>query len=63
MAVQEQVERMARLGIMEGDRYFTEEGCLVYTEQFHRKHGYCCQCGCRLCPCGFNDKKRKSGTG
>lgn len=63
MGDRERAARMARLGLVEGDCYFTEEGYLVYTEQFHRKRGYCCQSGCRHCPYGFNDKKRQRRTG
>ncbi|MCB0793623.1 MAG: hypothetical protein KDB88_02705 [Flavobacteriales bacterium] len=55
--------RASRLGLEPGDYYFSEEGFLVYTEQFHTKRGYCCQSGCRHCPYGFHDKKGKGKTG
>jgi len=45
--------RLARLGLGPGDCYFTEEGYLVFTEQYHLKRGYCCQSGCKHCPFGF----------
>ncbi|MEO6829992.1 MAG: DUF5522 domain-containing protein [Acidobacteriaceae bacterium] len=35
------------------DCYF-DGPCLVFTEAYHRKRGYCCQSGCRHCPYGFN---------
>ena len=54
---EERAQRAERLGLKEGDFYFTEEGYLVFTEQYHLKRGYCCQSGCRHCPYGFNKKK------
>lgn len=50
-------ERMARLGLEPGDYYFSPEGYLVFTEQYHRKRGYCCQSGCRHCPYGYDMKR------
>jgi hypothetical protein len=35
---------------LEKGDYYTEDGLIVFTEQFHRKRGYCCRCGCRHCP-------------
>ena len=55
---EERARRAERLGLKEGDFYFTDEGYLVFTEQYHLKRGYCCQSGCRHCPYGFN-KNRK----
>ncbi|HMQ74492.1 MAG TPA: DUF5522 domain-containing protein [Flavobacteriales bacterium] len=55
--------RLERLGLEPGDYYFTEEGYLVFTEQYHRKRGYCCQSGCRHCPYGFHDKQGKGKVG
>ena len=34
----------------ESDFYFTPEGFMVFTEQYHLKRGYCCNSGCRHCP-------------
>ncbi|MBL7964562.1 MAG: hypothetical protein JNM31_12060 [Flavobacteriales bacterium] len=48
---------MARLGLEPGDYYFSPEGYLVFTEQYHRKRGYCCQSGCRHCPYGYDMKR------
>jgi Family of unknown function (DUF5522) len=42
------------------DFYYTEQGYKVFTEKYHLKRGYCCQNGCRHCPYGFNDKKKKT---
>ncbi|MBD2714031.1 hypothetical protein IC231_03175 [Hymenobacter sp. BT646] len=33
-----------------GDYYFTPEGLMVFTEQYHRRRGSCCGSGCRHCP-------------
>jgi hypothetical protein len=55
----ERTERLRRLGLEEGDYYYSPEGYLVFTEQYHIKRGYCCQSGCRHCPFGFHDKAGK----
>ncbi|WP_354578249.1 DUF5522 domain-containing protein [Hymenobacter sp. UYP22] len=33
-----------------GDFYYTPEGYMVFTEQYHRRRGSCCGSGCRHCP-------------
>jgi hypothetical protein len=33
----------------EGD-YYMENGCMVFTAQYHTRRGYCCGSGCRHCP-------------
>ena len=43
-------DRVDRLGLEPGDYYFSEEGYLVFTEQYLLKRGYCCGSGCRHCP-------------
>jgi hypothetical protein len=43
----------------EGDYYYTEEGYIVFTEQYHLKRGRCCQSGCKHCPYGFDKKTGK----
>jgi hypothetical protein len=55
----ERGERLRRLGLEEGDYYYSPEGYLVFTEQYHLKRGYCCQSGCRHCPFGFSEKVPK----
>ena len=40
------------------DFYMSPEGYKVFTEQYHRKRGYCCTSGCKHCPYGFD-----KGTG
>lgn len=39
--------------------YLNSEGFVVFTEKYHIKRGYCCQNGCKHCPYGFNDKRKK----
>jgi len=39
--------------------YYIENGFYVFTEEYHRKRGYCCKNGCRHCPYGF--KKMDKG--
>ncbi|HEU4717568.1 MAG TPA: DUF5522 domain-containing protein [Bacteroidia bacterium] len=45
-----------KLPLEPGDFYHSEEGYIVFTEQYHLKRGYCCQSGCRHCPYGYNKK-------
>lgn len=54
----ERSERFARLGLEDGDYYFSEEGFLVFTEKYHLKRGYCCQSRCRHCPYGNAPKPK-----
>jgi hypothetical protein len=57
----EQQARMERLGLAYGDCYFTPEGYLVYTGQYHRKRGYCCGNMCRHCPYGHKAVRKVQG--
>ncbi|MDG0973560.1 MAG: DUF5522 domain-containing protein [Crocinitomicaceae bacterium] len=45
-----------KIEIEPGDSYKTEEGYIVFTEQYHLKRGYCCKSGCRHCPYGYDKK-------
>ncbi|MCC3153785.1 DUF5522 domain-containing protein [Hymenobacter sp. BT770] len=45
-----------------GDFYYTPEGYLVFTEQYHRRRGSCCQSGCRHCPWKFRAKAGSQGA-
>jgi hypothetical protein len=56
---QQRSDRLERLGLQPGDYYFSEEGYLVFTEQYHLKRGYCCQSGCRHCPYEFHARKKE----
>lgn len=47
---------MPKEDLLPGDFYKTEEGYIVFTEQYLLRRGYCCQNGCRHCPYGFNKK-------
>jgi hypothetical protein len=40
-----------------GDYYKTDEGYVVFTEQYLLRRGYCCKNGCRHCPYGYNKAK------
>lgn len=59
----ERTERLRRMGFEPGDYYFSEEGYIVFTEQYHLKRGHCCQSGCRHCPYGYHDKAKKGKLG
>ena len=54
-------DRVERLGLEPGDYYFSDEGYLVFTAQYHRKRGYCCGSGCRHCPYGQEAVKKVQG--
>jgi hypothetical protein len=45
-----------RQQLEDGDFYYSEEGFIVFTEQYHLKRGYCCKSGCKHCPYGYNKK-------
>ena len=47
--------------LIEGKDYYFEDGRMVFTEDFLRRRGSCCECGCRHCPYGFGPEglKRK----
>ena len=42
--------------------YWSEDGLIVLTEQYHLDKGYCCGNGCRHCPYHFENvpEPRKS---
>lgn len=42
---------------VEGVDYYIENGKWIFTEQFLRKRGTCCESGCRHCPYGFKKPK------
>jgi hypothetical protein len=50
MAVDPRLAAFAALPLLPGDFYYTSEGYLVFTEQYHRRRGFCCGSGCRHCP-------------
>ena len=52
------VNNAQKIHIEPGDTYTSPEGFLVFTEQYHRKRGYCCTSGCKHCPYGYD-----KGTG
>ncbi len=46
------------------DYYLDELGRFVFTEEYHRKRGYCCKNGCKHCPYGDPENKAgKTGDG
>ncbi|UOR05017.1 DUF5522 domain-containing protein [Hymenobacter aerilatus] len=51
------------LPLQPGDYYFTPEGLMVFTEQYHRRRGTCCKSCCRHCPWGYGRGKTLPATG
>jgi hypothetical protein len=39
--------------LVAGRDYYLENGFMVFTADFLRRRGYCCESGCRHCPYGF----------
>jgi hypothetical protein len=35
--------------------YWSDDGLIVFTEQYHLEKGYCCGNGCRHCPYDFEN--------
>jgi len=35
------------------DYYYSQEGYMIFTEQYHLKRGWCCENGCRHCPYNY----------
>jgi Family of unknown function (DUF5522) len=38
--------------LVEGEDYYREGACVVFTARYHLRRGYCCESGCRHCPYG-----------
>ena len=45
-----------RIELEDDDFYLTPDGKVVFTEEYHKKRGYCCKSGCRHCPYGYDKK-------
>ncbi len=41
-----------RAPLIPGVDYYMEAGKLVFTAEYHKKRGYCCNSKCRHCPYG-----------
>jgi len=43
--------------LVEGlDYYIDNSGYFVFTEEYHKKRGFCCKSGCKHCPYGYENK-------
>jgi hypothetical protein len=43
-------ENNSELRLVEGEDFYIENGLYVFTAEFLRRRGYCCDSGCRHCP-------------
>ncbi len=43
--------------LVEGVDYYIENGLFVFTAEYLKRRGYCCQSGCRHCPYGYQREK------
>ncbi|MBK8499543.1 MAG: hypothetical protein IPL52_12205 [Flavobacteriales bacterium] len=60
-SVEQDEQRFERSGLQEGDYYFSPEGYLVFTEQYHLRRGYCCGNRCKHCPFGHEAVRKARG--
>ncbi|MDT3740806.1 MAG: DUF5522 domain-containing protein [Candidatus Kapabacteria bacterium] len=42
------------------DFYFNQDGLLVFTENYHRKRGFCCKNSCLHCPWNYRNSQKVS---
>jgi hypothetical protein len=42
--------RTTARALVEGRDYYLEQGLMVFTAEFLRARGYCCESNCRHCP-------------
>lgn len=47
---------IGRSNLSPEDYYMSDEGYMVFTEQYHLKRGYCCKSGCKHCPYGYDKR-------
>ncbi|HEX5113096.1 MAG TPA: DUF5522 domain-containing protein [Saprospiraceae bacterium] len=46
--------------LIEGkDYYINGEGLWVFTEDYLRRRGYCCESGCKHCPYKKSEKRKE----
>ena len=43
------------------DFYYSDEGYIVFTKNYHLKRGYCCKSNCKHCPYGYDPKTDRTG--
>lgn len=46
--------------LIEGVDFYREGPYMVFTADYLRRRGYCCESGCRHCPWGYEPKKPKA---
>ena len=44
--------------LVEGEDFYFEGPYMVFTADFLKRRGYCCESGCRHCPYGFRRDQR-----
>jgi len=47
------VSKRDRVALVEGVDFYREGPYQVFTEEYLRRRGYCCESGCRHCPFGY----------
>lgn len=46
--------------LKEKEDYYVENGFWVFTEEYHKRRGFCCGTGCRHCP--YSPKNKRGST-
>ena len=47
---------MKKKSLEEDDFYYSNDGYIIFTENYHLKRGSCCQSNCKHCPFGYDAK-------
>ena len=56
--VEDRVKNNGKLSDL--DYYILDSGLLIFTEEYHKKRGYCCGLKCKHCP--FYPKYQRNNT-
>lgn len=59
MKEEKKAKKEKSASLVKGADFYIEKGRYVFTEQFLRNRGHCCESGCRHCPYGFKEKVGK----
>tara|TARA_B100001758_G_C18335454_1_gene571298 strand:- start:142 stop:318 length:177 start_codon:yes stop_codon:yes gene_type:complete len=56
------MKEFSKIDQLEKDEYYySKEGYIIFTKQYHLKRGYCCNNNCKHCPYKKDQKKQHNG--
>ena len=57
----ELIEKLHEEAVQAGNNHYNDPktGYMVFTAEYHKKRGHCCESGCRHCPYGFKKERSK----